>query len=686
MLKQYQKYLCAVEIILCFFMLPDAQNLIAHWKFNEAKGDSAYDISGYSNHMRLYNGAKWIKTRRDYGVDLDGVDDVCKAANRACQNGYAGLTAEGVFLIKQYNIYDQFTVIVDKWGPGSWEDDAWACDLYNNGVNGLYANIVGGTNNIQKLYSYNKLPLNRWFHLAFVWNNDSLFLFVNGVRDTACKETTINRIQTSTSELRIGNGADGNNGLFGIIDDVRLYNYALPADTILSHYNLLIKPVSEINLGMKTCYVKANDEVWLPMYVTNFEDSVSISSIKFTLNFDSSIVTFVEVSKDSGIAKNWTISQDPMGNSIKLSMGGGGQTIKYGDGELIRYKFKVNASASNGVVSDLVLSEILINQDTTVQITTTFGKIIVNNNPVVYGDLSGDNQVTGYDATGIVKYVLGSFTFPDAHYPNFTLQVADVSGDNYITSYDAALIFSYSIGLLHKFPVGTGIKKERIGQVCKYESYPNSTFKLVKSASSTDKTVFYDLIASYVKGAISSDIQIKYDPDKILVEQGGNITTTEHVTVESVLDKAAKIITISITTTDDFDKEGEIKLLTIEAPVNDTNSLKDALLFFKALIDEKNVRYLIPSVSIGNSDNSTKIFSYRNNVVSTGAGLVIYNFQKQPGTVEIYDIRGRRMFHSVFGSSDGIIRINSAQFAPGLYLYRLKSGTHAIVRSFVMSR
>ena len=124
----------------------------------------------------------------------------------------------------------------------------------------------------------------------------------------------------------------------------------------------------------------------------------------------------------------------------------------------------------------------------------------------------------------------------------------------------------------------------------------------------------------------------------------------------------------------------------MSASVPDTSSLKNDLLFVKALIDEENVKYLIPSISTDNIHNGSKVFYHRNTIVAHNGGLVIYNVEKKPVSVELYDMRGRRIFHNTFSSSDDIIKIKTTQFAPGLFIYRMKFGDAAVTRTFLIDK
>ncbi len=63
------------------------------------------------------------------------------------------------------------------------------------------------------------------------------------------------------------------------------------------------------------------------------------------------------------------------------------------------------------------------------------------------GDVSGDGIVTAYDASLVLKYIVGLTELSVEQ-----KQVADVTDDGTITALDAALILQYSVGLITEFP------------------------------------------------------------------------------------------------------------------------------------------------------------------------------------------------------------------------------------------
>lgn len=67
---------------------------------------------------------------------------------------------------------------------------------------------------------------------------------------------------------------------------------------------------------------------------------------------------------------------------------------------------------------------------------------------VVYGDVSGDGEISAYDAALAAQAVVGLVTMTSDQ-----ARAADVSGDGETGAYDAALIAQRAVGLIDKFPV-----------------------------------------------------------------------------------------------------------------------------------------------------------------------------------------------------------------------------------------
>jgi len=77
-----------------------------------------------------------------------------------------------------------------------------------------------------------------------------------------------------------------------------------------------------------------------------------------------------------------------------------------------------------------------------------YGPIWPEKSSILYGDVSGDGQISAYDAALTAQAVVGLATLTADQ-----AKAADVSGDKQITAYDAALIAQKVVGLIAKFPV-----------------------------------------------------------------------------------------------------------------------------------------------------------------------------------------------------------------------------------------
>ena len=72
----------------------------------------------------------------------------------------------------------------------------------------------------------------------------------------------------------------------------------------------------------------------------------------------------------------------------------------------------------------------------------------IHDSSVLYGDVSGDGNLSAYDASLAAQYAVGSITLTAEQ-----ITRADVTGDGNVSAYDASLIAQKAVGLIDKFPV-----------------------------------------------------------------------------------------------------------------------------------------------------------------------------------------------------------------------------------------
>ena len=208
-------------IILIIFSLTKLSiggNLIGWWKFNEGKGDIAYDSSGNRNNGGI-KGARWVKGRKGYGLYFDGIDDV-------------------VWMDKPITTKDGITVMAwckldkDFSGGGAIMGAGWhlqgrhwliltrkAIDYHYS-----YGPKAHGTQALQDVL----LPLNKWIHIAIVddYKTGELFYYLNG-KLLGKRKRNSKIVPLTNATLTIGRCWCSTFPFKGVIDEVKIYDGVL---------------------------------------------------------------------------------------------------------------------------------------------------------------------------------------------------------------------------------------------------------------------------------------------------------------------------------------------------------------------------------------------------------------------------------------------------------------------------
>jgi hypothetical protein len=470
---------------------------------------------------------------------------------------------------------------------------------------------------------------------------------------------------------------------------LKLYNYALDTQTIIAHYNEL-KPSNErpfkINFGMKITYAKPGDTIWVPIYITNYEN-YAFCATQFTLRINPEQLSLLTISNDSGLVKNWMLDWNrTRADSIPVGVAGTTDTIKYGEGEFLRCKFLVNSTVRDGDTCLIRMQNVEIDeQNHLVDAMNVPGKVIIRNPEINYGDVTGDGKVTVFDARDILSYVVGMITLPDAvNHPHFTIVVADVTGNNIVSSYDAALVFQYSLGMLPEFPV------MRQAQLCKwaaalYHADEANLSIALASQSSTDGMKF-NVTGDNLNGFIAGELAIKYDAGVANIDKGSVGTSLRGATLQSKIDASNRLIKIAMTTNDDITVSDPMVLATITLPPNSTNSPANAFTIEAAYLNEGKIQTNVVNggiVGIGrNNEPGPKVV--QNPVVFRNNKLYI-SYGKMPITVQVYTLGGRNILLQVSGASGNAVHcIDLGKLPSAAYLYRIVNNNSVIHSGKVM--
>jgi hypothetical protein len=217
---------------------------VAEWKLNENQGTIIQDTSGsgYTGAFAAGSSAPtWTIGKNGSALKFDGVNDYVSAANVTQLAGASQFTiglwikantkAEWkTFISKFFNASNNIGVQLGGSGGGS-----------QNDINISFMNA----NSSQCFTTSAFVQTQTWYHLEVVYNGggttntDKLKLYVNGIgQSLTCSGTITATATTENANTVIGRESDQITYFDGIVDDVRIYDYARTPAQAAWDYNL----------------------------------------------------------------------------------------------------------------------------------------------------------------------------------------------------------------------------------------------------------------------------------------------------------------------------------------------------------------------------------------------------------------------------------------------------------------
>ncbi|MBW1931855.1 MAG: DUF1565 domain-containing protein [Deltaproteobacteria bacterium] len=194
---------------------------VCYWKFDEDSGSDVLDSAGM-NHGTIHGATRtagWFNA----ALQFDGADDYVLVPNSET------LQLEGPLTICAW-------VVGYEWGTG-YDVDVIARKGGDNPNNYQLA-VADGRLSLMLDESDNEgsrgntiLRQGQWYHVAATWDQFEVRLYVDGVLDKDPPDSRIGFVGTDTRPLYIG-AREGADLLDGVIDDVQIYDTALPVGQI----------------------------------------------------------------------------------------------------------------------------------------------------------------------------------------------------------------------------------------------------------------------------------------------------------------------------------------------------------------------------------------------------------------------------------------------------------------------
>ena len=206
--------------------LIDADEIEVAYLLDENNGNVAKDISANGRHGEII-GAKWVKGMFGHALEYDGIDDNILVTG---YNGVGGTDPRTtVFWFKSSETRDHSWI---KWGLNVAGEKYFIRAHVREGGCNLRVEVSGGQN-----FGDANVCDGEWHHCAVVFPRDSKSvhdhkLYVDGELQTV--EGTDQAMNTNAGQqvVNIGARITGHSFLYGLLDEVALFNVALSLNQI----------------------------------------------------------------------------------------------------------------------------------------------------------------------------------------------------------------------------------------------------------------------------------------------------------------------------------------------------------------------------------------------------------------------------------------------------------------------
>lgn len=201
---------------------PLAKGLVGCWLFNEATGETVFDLSGNGNNGTLENGTAWGSD----GLDFDGVNDYVTCGDIVNTDGLSSITVSA--WVKINTTAGNQMIITKSDGVNGW-------GFYARLANGELRWFVDTGSTAVATWTYGAENISGWHNLLGVYDGVNVTLYWDG-EEKAFTPLTGNTTNESFSVLFGDHSGGSSLPLSGSIRSARIYNRALSAEEIAWSY------------------------------------------------------------------------------------------------------------------------------------------------------------------------------------------------------------------------------------------------------------------------------------------------------------------------------------------------------------------------------------------------------------------------------------------------------------------
>lgn len=199
--------------------------LVAWWKFDDGSGRIATDSSGNGHDGKLVGDTNWVNGVAGGALAFDGDGDYVDVGKDPDFDITRQITIAAWIKVNSFD--REWQAIVTK-GDRAWRlQRNWDKNTLEFACSGL---VVPGTSWGQ-IFGTTNVNDGHWHHVAGVYDEEKLCLYVDGKLDASAEAP--GNIRVNEEPVYIGGNSQMPNRYWnGLIDDVRVYSYALSAEEI----------------------------------------------------------------------------------------------------------------------------------------------------------------------------------------------------------------------------------------------------------------------------------------------------------------------------------------------------------------------------------------------------------------------------------------------------------------------
>ncbi|MHC4622215.1 MAG: LamG domain-containing protein, partial [Planctomycetota bacterium] len=211
--------------------------IIGWWEMDDASGGTAADSSAYGNDGTLVGPLTWTDdVERGWCLDFTDANNYVTIPNESDYDLTGNMTVMG-WMKASYEDWRNFSTIIAKGLDGS---DGWALHKASRAnAMSFYVDVSGMPwDGIQAGVG---IFDNQWHHVAGVYDGSNAYIYIDGGVDSNSVACSGN-MATNNWDVWIGENSQSKDGgsnareWEGLIDDVRVYNYALSQSEVNDIY------------------------------------------------------------------------------------------------------------------------------------------------------------------------------------------------------------------------------------------------------------------------------------------------------------------------------------------------------------------------------------------------------------------------------------------------------------------